>query len=282
VQCCLDSYFACIRAEAPYQIECRFKDRQTGGYRWFLGRAMPIREEQGQVVRWVGSCTDSDDSKRAEEALNEAAHRKDEFLAPLAHEFRNPLAPLRNALQIMRLSSERTVREQARTLMERQVGHMIRLVDDLLDVSRISRGKIELRRERVELATVVNQAVEAARPLVACAEHQLELTLPPTPVFVNADPTRLAQVVGNLLNNACKFTQRGGLIRLAVACEGEQAVIRVRDNGMGIAADQFPRIFDMFTQLDASLERAPGGLGIGLTLAGDMYAARPCRQRDPR
>ena len=145
--------------------------------------------------------------------------------------------------------------------MERQVGQMVRLVDDLLDVSRISRGKIELRRGRVELASVVHHAVEAARSLCESMEHELTVTLPPQPVYLNADPTRLAQVVGNLLNNACKFTDQGGRISLTVEREGEQAVIRVRDNGIGIAADQLPRIFDMFTQVDTSLERSVGGLG---------------------
>ena len=189
----------------------------------------------------------------------------------LAHELRNPLAPICNALQIMRLTGG-NVQAVASTseMMERQVGQMVRLVDDLLDVSRISRGKIELRRGRIELASAVNHAVEAIRSLVQSMEHDLIVTLPPQPMYLNADPTRLAQVVGNLLNNACKFTDKGGRISLTVEREGQQAVIRVRDNGIGIAAEQLPLIFNMFMQIDTSLERSVSGLGIGLMLVKNL------------
>ena len=183
--------------------------------------------------------------QRAEEALREADRRKSEFLALLAHELRNPLAPIRNAVEILRRSGgdEQKVRS-ATELMQRQVGQMVRLVDDLLDVSRISRGQIEVRREPVELASIVHSAVEAVRPLCASMNHELSVTLPPQPVYLNADPSRLAQVVGNLLNNACKFTEPGGRIRLTVEREGEEVLIRVQDTGIGIAAEQLPRIFE--------------------------------------
>ena len=205
------------------------------------------------------------------DALKESDRRKNEFLAMLAHELRSPLAPIRNALHIMRLAGANGEAVASETeMMERQVGQMVRLVDDLLDVSRISRGKIELRKDRVELASAVNHAVEAARTLVQCMEHDLTVTLPPLPIYLNADPTRLAQVLGNLLSNACKFTDKGGRISLTVEREGKQAVIQVRDNGIGIAADQLPRIFDMFMQVDTSLERSVSGLGIGLTLAKNL------------
>ena len=205
------------------------------------------------------------------EALKESDRRKNEFLAILAHELRNPLAPIRNALHIMRLTGANGEAVSSETeMMERQVGQMVRLVDDLLDVSRINRGKIELRKDQVELASAVNHAVEAARTLVQCMEHNLTVTLPPLPIYLNADPTRLAQVLGNLLSNACKFTDKGGRIWLTVEQEGKQAVIRVRDNGIGIAADQLPRIFEMFMQVDTSLERSVSGLGIGLTLAKNL------------
>ena len=205
------------------------------------------------------------------EALNEADRRKNEFLAMLAHELRNPLAPIRNALHIMRLAGANgeAVSSEAE-MMERQVGQMVRLVDDLLDVSRISLGKIELRKGRVELASVVHHAVEACRPTMESDTHDLSITLPTQPIYLDADPTRLAQVLGNLLNNACKFTDKGGHIWLRVEREGKQAVIRVRDNGIGIAADQLPRIFEMFMQVDTSLERSVSGLGIGLTLAKNL------------
>jgi PAS domain S-box-containing protein len=202
---------------------------------------------------------------------SEADRRKDEFLAMLAHELRNPLAPIRNALQIMRLTGGNAEAvASASEMMERQVGQMVRLVDDLLDVSRISRGKIELRRGRIELASAVNHAVEAIRTLVQLMEHKLIVTLPSQPLYLNADPTRLAQVVGNILNNACKFTDKGGHISLTVEQDGPQAVIRVRDTGVGIAAEQLPFIFDMFMQIDTSLERSVGGLGIGLMLVKNL------------
>jgi PAS domain S-box-containing protein len=204
---------------------------------------------------------------RFEQALAEADRRKDEFLATLAHELRNPLAPIRNALQLLKIAgSNPEISRQAREIMERQVQQMVRLVDDLLDLSRITRSKIELRRERVGLAAVMQSAVETSRPLIEAAGHRLSLTLPATPVYVDADVIRLAQVFSNLLNNAAKFTQRGGQIWLTAEREGSDAVVTVRDNGMGIPAPMLPRIFDMFTQVERSPERSPGGLGIGLTL----------------
>ena len=215
--------------------------------------------------------------QRAEAEIRESDRRKSEFLAMLAHELRNPLAPIRNALQILRLTPwDGRTGQPTMDMMERQVGQVVRLVDDLLDMSRISRGKIDLRKERVELASVVNHAAEAVRPLCESMNHELTVTLPPKPMYLNADPTRLAQVVGNLLNNACKFTERGGRIRLTVevASRGgdapEEAVIRVQDTGIGIVAEQLPRIFEMFTQIDTSLERSRDGLGIGLTLVNNL------------
>ena len=215
--------------------------------------------------------------EEANARLAKADRRKNEFLAMLAHELRNPLAPICNALQIMRLTASRERQrpedeavQSASAMMERQVGQMVRLVDDLLDVSRISQGKIELRSGRIDLASVVHHAVEAIRPQCKSMDHALTVTLPPKPIFLNADPTRLAQVVGNLLNNASKFTDKGGQIWLTVEREGKQAVIRVRDNGIGIAAEQLPRIFEMFVQLDTSLERSVSGLGIGLTLVKNL------------
>ena len=214
----------------------------------------------------------------AVEALKQSDRHKNEFLAMLAHELRNPLAPIRNALQILSLKGGRgKANASATAMIERQVNQMVRLVDDLLDVSRIEQGKINLHRERVELASVVRNAVEAARSLYQGRNHELTVVLPPEPIYLNADPTRLAQVVGNLLNNACKFTDKGGRIWLTVERDPPQlppsqggtgggAVIRVRDNGIGIAADQLPYIFDMFTQIDTSIERSVSGLGIGLTL----------------
>src|SRR5262249_27610603 len=185
--------------------------------RWFLGRAYPVPDHEGRIVRWFGTCTDIDDTKRAQEALKEADRRKDEFLATLAHELRNPLAPIRNSLQILKMPRvDPATIERSREMMERQVQHLVRLVDDLLDVSRVMRGKIVLRKERVELATVVARAVETAQPFIDTQDHELTISLPPESLPLEADPVRLAQVIGNLLNNAAKYTERGGQISLAV------------------------------------------------------------------
>ena len=213
------------------------------------------------------------ENARLYEELREGDRRKDEFLATLAHELRNPLAPIRNSLQIMRLAgADRSTMDDSRAMIERQVQQMVRLVDDLLDISRISRGKMELRRERVELATAIAGAVETSRPLIERMGHTLTVTLPTQPVHLHADLTRLAQVFLNLLNNAAKYSQPGGRIALTAelasgGCEPPDTVIvRVSDTGIGIPADMLPRIFEIFTQVDRSLERSQGGLGIGLTL----------------
>ena len=217
-----------------------------------------------ELLARVGAHTDR---KRAAEALKDANRRKDEFLATLAHELRNPLAPLRNGLQIIRMSiDDRAAVEQARAMMERQLGQMVHLVDDLLDLSRISLGVIVLRRERVEVGKVVQQAVETSRPLMEASAHELTIEFPPETIFVDADTTRLAQVISNLLNNAAKYTEPGGRITLKVERRGNEAVVSVRDTGVGIPAHMLPKVFDIFTQVDRSLERSQGGLGIGLSL----------------
>jgi PAS domain S-box-containing protein len=227
----------------------------------------PVVGDEGQVDQVAGSGRDITARKRAEEALKDADRRKSEFLAVLAHELRNPLAPIRNALQILRLGDgERQDAQPIVEMMERQIAQMVRLVDDLLDVSRISHGTIELRRERVELAAIVRQAVEAVQPLLVSMDHEFTIISPAEPIHVSADPARLIQVLDNLLHNACKFTMRGGRIRLTIEPDGDQVVIRVEDNGVGIAAEHLAQIFGMFAQIDKSLERSSGGLGLGLTL----------------
>jgi PAS domain S-box-containing protein len=205
------------------------------------------------------------------QALREADRRKDEFLATLAHELRNPLAPIRNSLQILKMPrvDAQTV-ERSRDMMERQVHHLVRLVDDLLDVSRVMRGKIELRRERVELATVVARAVETVQPLIEAQGHRFDISLPSESLPIDADPVRLAQVVGNLLTNAAKYTEPGGRIWLTAERDGDMAALRVRDNGIGIAPHMLPRIFELFVQVDHASTKAQGGLGIGLTLVKNL------------
>jgi PAS domain S-box-containing protein len=197
----------------------------------------PVRDGAGRIVGASKVARDVTARKRAEEALREADQRKDEFIALLAHELRNPLAPLRNGLQVIRLAAgDPDAVAQARDMMERQLGHMVRLIDDLLDVSRLNRHKMELRRSRVLLGDVLSSAVEAARPLIEAAGHELTISLPPGPVYLDADLTRLAQVFGNLLTNSTKYTPRGGHIWLAAERRGEEVCVSVRDNGIGIPA----------------------------------------------
>ena len=228
----------------------------------------PVTDDDGRVLFVVPTGTDITDRKRAEDSLKDADRRKDDFIALLAHELRNPLAPLRNGLQVMRLASgDVSAVTQARTMMERQLGHMVRLIDDLLDVSRISRNKMELRKTKVLLTDVVSNAVETARPAIEAAGHDLTVSLPPQPIFLDADLTRLAQVFSNLLSNSAKYTERGGSIWLSAEIVNRSVCgLCVRDTGIGIPADALPCIFDMFSQVDRSIERSTGGLGIGLAL----------------
>jgi PAS domain S-box-containing protein len=199
--------------------------------------------------------------------MKEADRRKSEFLAMLAHELRNPLAPLRNGLHIMRLAGEDSqAAAQVRGMMERQLGQMVRLIDDLLDLSRITHGKIELHREQIDLATVIQDAIDTSRPLITAARHELIVNLPPAPVIVYADRNRLAQVFANLLNNSAKFTEKSGRIWLSAERHGSDVLVKVKDTGIGIPAEMLPKIFEMFTQADRSLERSRSGLGIGLSL----------------
>ncbi len=406
----VDLWNTCVRTGEPYEIEYRFRSK-TGEYRWFLVRALPVRNEAGQIVQWFGTSTDIEDFKRAEEDrqnfvrmadnstefvgmldlagipfyinptgleklgidsmaaacqlnvgedfffpedrerivneflpavlqngtgttevrfrhfktgaalwmvcnvtalvdeqnrpvgfatisqditdrrhleenlrhlaadLSDAGRRKDEFLATLAHELRNPLAPIRNGLQIMRLSGNDTaVAERVRAMIERQLNQMVRLVDDLLDVSRISRGKVALRRERIELATTIEQAVETSRPSIDLARHELTVALPSQPVYLHADPVRLIQVFSNLLNNASKYSEPAGQIVVSAEQQQQQVAISVKDTGIGISAEMLPKVFGLFTQVDGALESASGseaasetgGLGIGLTLVEQL------------
>ena len=199
----------------------------------------------------------------------EADRRKDEFLAILAHELRNPLAPIRNTINILRLSS-RPPAAQLWEMMDRQVGHMVRLVDDLLEVSRITRGSIELRRQPVELSLIIATAVETSRPLIEAARHELTVNLPLEPLVVEADAMRLAQVFANLLNNSAKYTEEGGTVSITATREGDEVMVAVRDSGVGIPAEALGRVFDMFVQVNPRARRGGSGLGIGLTLARSL------------
>jgi PAS domain S-box-containing protein len=229
--------------------------------------AAQIRTDDNRVIGAVLVFRDITERRNAEAQLRDADQRKDEFLAVLAHELRNPLAPLRNALEILRLShQDPATTEQVGGIMERQLQHMVRLIDDLLDVSRITGNRLDLRREPVDIAGVVHSALETCGPLLHESGHVLKLTLPPHPVHVDADRARLSQAIGNLLGNAIKYTESGGRIWLAVVRDGTEVIITVRDTGIGIPAGMLESIFEMFVQVDSSLERSRAGLGIGLPL----------------
>ncbi len=213
---------------------------------------------------------------RVEGRLREADRRKDEFLAMLSHELRNPLAPLQNALAVRRLDPA-AAGDPLQDMMERQLGQLVRLIDDLLDVARVSKGKINLQRRDTTLEHVLQTALDASRPLIEAQGHRLEIELPPQPVTLHADPERLAQVFANLLNNAAKYSEPGGTISLHAGSDGEGLHVRVRDTGMGLEADEIERIFDLFAQLERGASQAQGGLGLGLTLVRelvDMHGGR--------
>lgn len=242
-------------------------ERPDGQRRTVLAHANPIRDGSGKVLGAVNVLVDITDRKHAEDALTTADRSKNEFLAILAHELRNPLAPIRNAVQI--LNREGTLAPESRwalSAIERQVRQMARLVDDLVDVARMTSNRLELRNERVELATVLRSAIETSGALLKAGGQEFTVVLPDAPIRLDADPVRLAQAVSNLLNNAAKYTERGGRIWLIAERGGDDAVITVRDTGVGIPSAVLPHVFEMFTQGEQARARTLGGLGIGLTL----------------
>ena len=258
-----------------------------GAVRWMAGKGRVLPDAGGRPVRMIGVGMDITERKRLEDELRQRAQqlaaadrRKDEFLAMLAHELRNPLAPMCNALELLqRRSADTAIVEHARDLIQRQVRHMVRLVDDLLDVSRITSGKITLRRERVELETIVTSAVETTRSTFVSRRQDLEISLPPETVWLEADPTRLAEVVANLLDNAAKYTEEGGHVWLTAERTGDELVLEVRDTGIGMSPDVLAHAFDLFSQGDRTLDRAESGLGIGLTVVRSLVERHGGRVR---
>ncbi len=242
-------------------------ERPDGGRSTLLAHANPLFDEAGAVVGAVNILIDITERRQAEDLLRQSDRRKSEFLALLSHELRNPLAPLRNGLAVLRLAANNpAAAEQTLSMMERQLGQLTHLIDDLLDLTRITRGKIVLRRERVALQAAVRDAVESCQPLFEEQGHQFTLDAPEQPLFVEGDATRLAQIFANLLDNAAKYTDHGGHILLALEEREGWAEVRVRDDGIGIRREQLATLFEMFAQIDQPAGRAPGGLGIGLNL----------------
>jgi two-component system CheB/CheR fusion protein len=256
------------RAGTHYRSACRVWHAASSSYRYCESSAVAIRNVDGSIREWIGTLVDEHERERALQELREADRRKDEFLAMLSHELRNPLAPILNAVEVLdRVGpDEPEVMAKYRDVIARQVQHMKRLLDDLLDVARVSQGKIQLRTEPLELGAVLLQAVEVSRPMIVEKRQELSLTLAQGPLPLDADPTRLVQVFANLLNNAAKYTDAGGHIALTVRVEDGAAVVRVRDDGMGMTPELLAGAFDLFVQEARSLDRAQGGLGIGLTM----------------
>jgi PAS domain S-box-containing protein len=256
----------CVRTGSMWYREHRMLG-VDGKYHAVLAQGVPIRDGAGKVERWAGINLDISRLKNTERALVEADRRKDEFLATLAHELRNPLAPIRNAVRILESdAADATHRQWGREVIARQVHRMSLLLDDLLDISRITRGRFELKKDYVELTSVIGVAVETARPLIDYRQHELVVSLPDDPVTLEADPLRLSQVVGNLLTNAAKYTDPKGRIELSARVRDGELAIAVRDNGIGLAEEALPNLFTMFSQVDSAIDRAEGGLGIGLAL----------------
>ena len=251
---------------APFKLEYRLR-RHDGAWRWFKGYSTPVRDAEGRILKWIGVALDVDEQRQAQAALVAADRRKDEFLAMLAHELRNPLGPIRNAVAILARNALPDARlQRAVDIIGRQSAHLARLVDDLLDVARVTSGKIALAPVATELAAALQAGVELARPVLDARQQQVELALPARPVTVEVDPTRFAQVIGNLLQNAAKFSPPGKRVRVAAEREDDGIAIRVIDEGVGIPPELLPHVFELFTQADRSLDRAQGGLGVGLAL----------------
>lgn len=241
---------------------------KDGEYQWFLTRAQPIRDASGAIVRWFGTNTDVTAQRNAEQALRDADERKNEFLAMLAHELRNPLAPIRHGLDL--IAREGRAEAEDLEVIQHQVEQLVRLVDDLMDVSRIMRGKVELRRTQVDLKQLLSRAVESVQHTLHARGQGLQMKLPEAPAWCDGDPVRLSQVVGNLLNNASKYSDHGASVALSLDVSDGAALIRVQDNGIGIEAQLLPRVFELFTQATRSIDRSQGGLGIGLTVVQQL------------
>ncbi|WP_136222870.1 ATP-binding protein [Massilia sp. Mn16-1_5] len=259
-----------MRTKTVYELEHRVR-RLDGSYGWAFSRAVPMLDPAGEIYEWIGAASDITARKEAEERLRESSRRKDEFLAMLAHELRNPLAPISAAAQLLQAPRLDTGRVQhSSQIISRQVRHMTALIDDLLDVSRVSRGLVELDNAPLDIRGIATNAVEQAMPPIQARRHALKLRLPPGTVMVMGDEKRLVQVIVNILNNAAKYTPEGGHIDLDVAVDGQDVVIAVEDDGIGMEPDLAARAFDLFTQARRSSDRASGGLGLGLALVRSL------------
>lgn len=266
----LRSWTSALEAGEPWEESYPLR-RKDGQVRWHLARAVPVRDRSGGITRWFGTSTDIQDRMAIEQLLKDADVRKDQFMAVLAHELRNPLSAISNALKLWHhVSDDAAEMENLRTVMSRQVQQLARLIEDILDTARITSGRIKLRRSPVEVGTVIAGAVETVQPHIDAARHQLTVATPNEPVFVNGDLSRLTQVFANILNNAAKYTPHHGVISAVAEEQGESVMVRIRDNGAGIPRYLLTAVFDAFHQVDRTLDSCQGGLGIGLTLAKQL------------
>ena len=270
----------CLKHGGGFNVEFRVR-WSDGQLHWLRDQGKIFYDDVGNPLFMTGACVDITPRKHDEQELQKAHQRKDEFLALLAHELRNPLAPLRNGLQVMRLADDEATIEETQLMMERQLSHMVRLIDDLLDISRLSQNKLHIQRSHVTVADVVANSVESAQPVIDSAGQELSISLPAEAIYLDADLTRLAQVFSNLLTNSAKYTQRGGHIWLTAQRRDNEVEVTVKDDGIGIPEEALAHIFNMFSQVDRTIERSTGGLGIGLVLVkgvvemhgGEVYAS---------
>jgi PAS domain S-box-containing protein len=267
----LSVWLAAIRSGEPYVMHERMR-RHDGEYRWFLVRANPLRASNGEILNWYGTCTDIHDQKIAENELRIEARRKDDFIALLAHELRNPLSPIRTAAKVLdKLHiTDGPMVKKSLDIIERQIGTMSRLLDDLLDISRINRGVIELQIETVLLVDVIRSAIATTSATIEQFQQELELHIPEGDLVVRGDSVRLEQVFVNLLNNSAKYSNGPGRIVVTIEPAGDYISVKIRDTGIGIPEDLLPHIFDAFVQGRPSIERKAGGLGIGLNLTRSL------------
>ena len=263
----VDSWLTAVATKQPYDVEYRLR-RHDGKYRWFRAQAVPVEDGSNQIKKWLGTSTDIDELKHIENSLRESDQRKNEFLATLSHELRNPLAPIRTAVHLLREYCQgNALAMPVLQMLDRQVNHLIRLIEDLLDISRISSGSLMLRKEWVEVAVIARDAMHATDSLMKERGHQLHVALPEQGVWLECDPVRVAQIITNLLSNAAQYTDNGGRIFLEARKVNDIVLFTVRDNGIGIPAELIETMFEMFKRGQSLNGNEQYGLGIGLPLS---------------